>query len=178
MPGTQSIRTGLCVGQTSREPANLSATAGTRKALRKTIAGRPREEGDVPRGCRGLKLKRDSRTDSLVSSEDSNFARGPFPARFEPQPRIRVRPWMIAVYRAIAGNWGAALDEDSHCSFAVALSSGQPYRTIDKVERSDGGPSRSVSTGLTEWQDPRVRATIGRRTPWKADALAAKSGID
>jgi hypothetical protein len=36
--------------------------------------------GDVHRGCQGLKLKRDSRADSLVGSEDSNFARGPFPA--------------------------------------------------------------------------------------------------
>jgi hypothetical protein len=79
MPGTQSIRTGLCVGQTSREPANLSATAGTRKALRKTIVGPSREDGNVHRGCRGLKLKRDSRTDSLVGSEDSNFAWGLFP---------------------------------------------------------------------------------------------------
>jgi Phage integrase, N-terminal SAM-like domain len=31
------------------------------------------------------------------------------------------RSWMIAVYKAIAGNWRAALDEDSHYSFAVAL---------------------------------------------------------
>ena len=34
-----------------REPATLSATAG--------IAGRSREDSDVHRGCRGLKLKRD-----------------------------------------------------------------------------------------------------------------------
>jgi hypothetical protein len=83
------------------------------------------------------------------------------------------------LHRAASGH--AAEQRDELAAFHVL--SAPP---IERIARFDmgllraaaEGPSRSVSSGLTEWQDPRVRATIGRRTPWKADALAAKSGID
>ena len=51
-------------------------------------------------------------------------------------------------------------------------------RVIARLRDRRGLEPGSVFHGPEGMARSGVRATIGRRTPWKADALAAKSGID